>query len=56
LIAAMSVSGPAVRMSQNLPAIKTAVREAVQTISILLGAPETEPEVRASLPAPTAGS
>ena len=39
-IAAMSVSGPAVRMSQNLPAIKTAVREAVQTISILLGAPE----------------
>lgn len=39
-IAAMSVSGPAVRMSQNLSAIKIAVREAVQTISILLGAPE----------------
>jgi len=37
-IAAMSVSGPGVRMSQNLPAIKTAVREAVQTISILMGA------------------
>lgn len=43
-VAAMSVSGPAVRMSQNLPAIKTAVREAVQTISILLGAPEERPE------------
>jgi len=56
LIAAMSVSGPAVRMSQNLPAIKTAVREAVQTISILLGAPETEPEIPASLPSPTASS
>ena len=54
LVGAMSVSGPAVRMSQNLPAIKTAVREAVQTISILLGAPETEREVPASLPAPTA--
>jgi IclR family acetate operon transcriptional repressor len=39
-IAAMSVSGPAVRMSQNLPAIKTAVHEAAQTISLLLGAPE----------------
>lgn len=39
-IAAMSVSGPTVRMSTNLSAIKTAVREAVQTISILLGAPE----------------
>ncbi len=39
-IAAMSVSGPAVRMSQSLPAVKTAVREAVQTISTLLGAPE----------------
>jgi IclR family KDG regulon transcriptional repressor len=36
-IAALSVSGPSVRMSQNLPAIKTAVREAVQTISTLLG-------------------
>lgn len=44
-VAAMSVSGPAVRMSQNLPAIKTAVREAVQTISILLGAPEERPEI-----------
>lgn len=40
-IAALSVSGPAIRMSQNLPAVKTAVREAVQTISILLGAQET---------------
>jgi IclR family transcriptional regulator, KDG regulon repressor len=36
-IAALSVSGPSVRMSQNLPTIKTAVREAVQTISTLLG-------------------
>lgn len=44
-VAAMSVSGPAVRMSQNLPAIKTAVREAVQTISVLLGAPEERPEI-----------
>jgi len=44
-IAAMSVSGPTVRMSQNLPAIKTAVREAVQTISILLGAPEKRQEI-----------
>jgi len=44
LVAAMSVSGPAVRMSQNLPAIKTAVREAVQTISILLGAGASSPE------------
>lgn len=46
LIGAMSVSGPAVRMSQNLPAIKTAVREAVQTISILLGGPEMGREVQ----------
>jgi IclR family acetate operon transcriptional repressor len=44
-IAAMSVSGPAVRMSQNLPAIKTAVREAVQTVSILLGAQEEPREI-----------
>jgi IclR family KDG regulon transcriptional repressor len=36
-IAALSVSGPTVRMSQNLPAIKEAVKEAVQTISTLLG-------------------
>lgn len=36
-IAALSVSGPGIRMSQNLPAIKTAVREAVHTISTLLG-------------------
>lgn len=43
-IAAMSVSGPTVRMSPNLSAIKTAVREAVQTISILLGAPEQRSE------------
>jgi len=48
-IAAMSVSGPAVRMSQSLPAIKTAVREAVQTISILLGSPEG-PREAANLP------
>jgi IclR family acetate operon transcriptional repressor len=44
-IAALSVSGPAIRMSQNLPAVKTAVREAVQTISILLGAPEERQEI-----------
>lgn len=56
LVGAMSLSGPAVRMSQNLPAIRTAMREAVQTISILLGAPETASEVSEALPAPTAGS
>ena len=38
-VAALSVSGPVVRMSQNLPAIKVAVREAVQKISLLLGHP-----------------
>ena len=36
-IAALSVSGPSIRMSQNLPAIKTAVREVTHTISFLLG-------------------
>jgi len=36
-IAALSVSGPSIRMSQNLPAIQTAVREAVRRISTLLG-------------------
>jgi DNA-binding IclR family transcriptional regulator len=36
-IAALSVSGPSIRMSQNLPAIKDAVREVTQTISFLLG-------------------
>ena len=40
-VAALSVSGPAVRISQNLPAIKIAVREAVQKISLLLGHPVT---------------
>jgi IclR family acetate operon transcriptional repressor len=54
LIGAMSLSGPAVRVSQNLPAIKTAVREAVQTISILLGAPEASPEISKTSQAPTA--
>jgi IclR family acetate operon transcriptional repressor len=49
-IAAMSVSGPAVRMSQNLPAVKTAVREAVQTISLLLGSPERSHESVEKLP------
>jgi DNA-binding IclR family transcriptional regulator len=44
-IAAMSVSGPAIRMSQNLAAVKTAVREAVQTISILLGSQEAPREI-----------
>lgn len=51
-IAAMSVSGPSVRMSQNLPAIKTAVREAVQTISILLGAPEGAKQVPETVTVP----
>jgi len=51
-IAAMSVSGPAVRMSQNLPAIKTAVREAVQTISVLLGSQEGQRAVPEDMPAP----
>jgi DNA-binding IclR family transcriptional regulator len=36
-IAALSISGPSVRLSQNLPSVKTAVREAVQKISLLLG-------------------
>jgi DNA-binding IclR family transcriptional regulator len=36
-IAALSVSGPSVRMSQNVAPIKMAVRETVQTISTLLG-------------------
>lgn len=36
-IAALSISGPSVRISQNLPAIKKAVRETVQKISMLLG-------------------
>jgi DNA-binding IclR family transcriptional regulator len=36
-IAALSISGPDIRMSQNLSSIKTAVREAVQKISLLLG-------------------
>ena len=57
-IAALSVSGPTVRMSQNLPAIKEAVKEAVQTISTLLGstglhrdeeAVEEKPSARLSL-------
>ena len=38
-IAALSISGPSIRMSQNLPAIKSAVRETVQKISLLLGYP-----------------
>jgi IclR family KDG regulon transcriptional repressor len=36
-IAALSVSGPTVRMAESLPSIKEAVREAVRTISTLLG-------------------
>jgi IclR family transcriptional regulator, KDG regulon repressor len=36
-IAALSVSGPSIRMSQNLPAVRDAVRQATQTISFLLG-------------------
>jgi IclR family acetate operon transcriptional repressor len=53
-IAAMSVSGPAVRISQNLPAVKTAVREAVQTISLLLGSPERSHESVEKSPVPAA--
>jgi DNA-binding IclR family transcriptional regulator len=36
-IAALSVSGPTIRMSENLPALKELVRETVRTISVLLG-------------------
>ena len=36
-IAALSISGPSVRVSGNLPAIKKAVKETVQKISMLLG-------------------
>lgn len=36
-IAALSISGPSVRISENLPAIRKAVRETVQKISMLLG-------------------
>lgn len=46
-IAALSVSGPSIRMSQNLPAIQTAVGEAVRRISTLLGwdpEPAEEPQ------------
>ena len=50
-IAALSISGPSIRMSQSLPAIKTAVRETVQKISLLLGhevVPIPHPEREAS--------
>lgn len=43
-IAALSVSGPTIRVSSNLPAIKDAVRETVQNISILLGHPGSRGE------------
>ncbi len=36
-IAALSISGPNVRISENLPAIKKAVRETAQKISMFLG-------------------
>jgi IclR family KDG regulon transcriptional repressor len=36
-IAALSISGPSVRISESLPAIKKAVKETVQKISMLLG-------------------
>lgn len=36
-IAGLSISGPSVRISENQPAIKKAVRETVQKISMLLG-------------------
>jgi hypothetical protein len=48
---AISVSGPAVRMSQYLPTIKTAVHEAAQTISFLLGSPEPPRNVAKSISA-----
>lgn len=38
-IAALSISGPSIRMTQNLPAMKAAVKEAIQTLSMLLGSP-----------------
>ncbi len=38
-IAALSISGPAVRMAQSVPTIKVALREAVRKISLLLGYP-----------------
>jgi hypothetical protein len=41
-------------MSQNLPAVKTAVLEAVQTISLLLGSPERARESVEKSPAPSA--
>jgi IclR family acetate operon transcriptional repressor len=36
-IAALSISGPSIRMSPNVASVETAVREAVQKISLLLG-------------------
>jgi len=38
-LAALSISGPAVRMAQNVATIKVALRESVQKISLLLGYP-----------------
>jgi DNA-binding IclR family transcriptional regulator len=58
-IAALSISGPSVRMSQSLPAIRTAVRETVQKISLLLGhdvVPTPHPQsARSSAPAAPVG-
>jgi IclR family acetate operon transcriptional repressor len=50
-IAALSISGPSIRVSPNLPSIKTAVREVVQKISLLLGhkvLPSPSPELERS--------
>jgi IclR family transcriptional regulator, KDG regulon repressor len=65
-IAALSISGPSVRISENLPAIKKAVKETVQKISMLLGysptpeglpgdvrTPEEEAEARVERVLPT---
>jgi IclR family KDG regulon transcriptional repressor len=41
-IAALSVTGPSIRMAENLSAIKETVREVVYTISSLLGARKSE--------------
>jgi IclR family KDG regulon transcriptional repressor len=48
-VAALSVSGPALRMCENLPAIKRAVKETVQKISLLLGYTAASPPIPANI-------
>ena len=48
-IAALSISGPAIRMAPNVPTIKVALREAVQKISLLLGYPIIPEPIAADL-------